>query len=38
MFENGEGILLDIKKASFYYKKACELGFEGGCKAYDKLN
>ncbi|MDR0761727.1 MAG: hypothetical protein LBF13_01610 [Campylobacteraceae bacterium] len=32
-YEAGEGIAKDIKKAKYYYKKACELGHK---EAYGK--
>ncbi|MBV5304430.1 MAG: sel1 repeat family protein [Chlorobium sp.] len=37
-YEYGQGVKLDIKKAKEYYGKACDLGEQEGCRAYNRLD
>lgn len=38
MYENGEGVRQNIYKAKEMYGRACDEGYEDGCKRYKELN
>ena len=38
MYDNGEGVRQDKKRAKEWFGKACDNGFQIGCDEYKKLN
>ncbi|MFB2537946.1 MULTISPECIES: hypothetical protein [unclassified Acinetobacter] len=37
LYANGHGVKVDLSQAKYWYKKACDGGFQVACDAYQKL-
>ena len=38
LYREGFGVDANLSKAKQYYRKACDLGFDEGCKTLNRLN